>query len=117
MLNLGGNVVLMLRYKPPNCLVMDTAIFQVNNTVVLAIKLVACSPMNSVTVQKTMIAKNSARARKQPFLFSTIPQAVANCLVEHMEMRMIMNTTAIAEKGKAQYSITINATPMSCQEI
>ena len=113
MLNLGGNVVLMLRYKPPNCLVMDTAIFQVNNTVVLAIKLVACSPMNSVMAQKTTIAKNSARARKQPFLFSKIPQTVANCLVEHMKMKMIMNIMAIVKKEKVRYSITINATPIS----
>ena len=107
----------MLRYKPPNCLVMDTAIFQANNTVVLAIQLIACSPVNCVMVQKTMIAKNSARARKQPFLFSIIPQTVAKLLAEQLKMRMIMNTTAIVEKGKAQYSITINATPMSCQEI
>ena len=107
----------MLNYNLPIYPAMDTAIFQVNNTVVLAIKLVACSPMNSVTVQKTMIAKNSARARKQPFLFSTIPQTAAKLLVEDMKMRMIMNTTAFVGKGKAQYSITINATPMSCQEI
>ena len=96
---------------------MDTAIFQVSNTVVLAIQLIASSPVNSVMVQKAMIAKNSARARKQPFLFSIIPQTVAKLLVEQLKMRMLMNTTAIAEKGKAQYSITINATPMSCHEI
>ena len=107
----------MLRYKPPNCLVMDTAIFPANNTVVPAIQLIACSPVKSAMVQKAMIAKNSARARKQPFLFSIIPQTVAKLLAEQLKMRMIMNTTAIVEKGKAQYSITINATPMSCQEI
>ena len=103
----------MLRYKPPNSLVMDAAIFQANNTVVLAIQLIACSPMNSVMVQKAMIAKNSARARKRPFLFSIIPQTVAKLLVEQLKMRMIMNTMAIVENGKVQYSITINATPMS----
>ena len=96
---------------------MDTAIFQANNTVVLAIQLIACSPMNSVMVQKTMIAKNSARARKQPFLFSKIPQTVANCLIEHMKMKMILNIMAIVRKEKVRYSITINATPMNCQEI
>ena len=107
----------MLRYNLPNCLVMDTAIFQVNNTPALAIQVVAYSQMNFVMVQKRMIVKTSALARKQPFLFSTIPQTVAKLLVELLKMRMIMNTTAIVEKGKAQYSITINATPMSCQEI
>ena len=83
----------------------------------LAIQLIACSQMNSVMVQKTMIAKNSARARKQPFLFSKIPQTVANCLIKHMKMKMILNIMAIVEKEKVRYSITINATPISCQEI
>ena len=58
--------------------------------------------MNSAMVQKIMIAKNSARARKQPFLFSTIPQTVA--------MAMAMT---IVKKEKVRYSITINATPIS----
>ena len=107
----------MPRHILPIYLAMDTAIFQAINTVVLAIQLIASSPMNSVMVQKTIIAKNSAQARKQPFLFSTIPQTVVKLLVEHMKMRMIMNTTAIVEKGKVRYSITINATPMSCHEI
>ena len=107
----------MLRYKPPNSLVMDAAIIQATNTLVLAIKLVACSPVNSVMVQKAMIAKTSAPARKQLFLFSTIPQTVAKLLVEDLKMRMIMNTTAIVEKGKEHYFITINVTLISCQEI
>ena len=64
--------VLMPRYILPIYLAMDTAIFQANNTVVLAIQLIACSPMNSVMVQKAMIAKTSALARKQPFPFSII---------------------------------------------
>jgi hypothetical protein len=96
---------------------MDTAIIQAINTLVLAIKVIVCSLVKSAMVLKAMIAKTSALARKQPFLFSIIPQTVAKILAEHLKMRMIMNTTAIVEKGKAQYSITINATPMSCQEI
>ena len=111
------NGVLMLRYKPPNCLVMDTAIFPANNTVVPAIQLIACSPVNSVMVQKAMIAKNSARARIQPFLFSIIPQTAVKCQEDNINMRMNMNYMVIVEEGKAHYSITINATPMSCQEI
>jgi hypothetical protein len=96
---------------------MDTAIIQVNNTLALAIEVIACSPMNSAMVQNEIIVKTFALAQRQPFLFTTITQTVANCLVEHMQMRMIMNTTVIVEKEKAHCSTTINATPMSCQEI
>ena len=107
----------MPKYNLPNCLVMDTAVIQVSNTLVQAIKIFVCSPVKSAMVLKAMIAKTSALARKQPFLFSIIPQTVAKILVEHMKMRMIMNTTAIVEKGKEHYSITINVTLISCQEI
>ena len=107
----------MLNYNLAIYLAMDTAIFQVNNTVVLVIQLVACSPVNSVTVQKAMTAKNFALSQRRPFHFSTIPQTVAKVLVENIDMRMNMNTMVIVEKGKMQYSITINATLRSCQEI
>ena len=113
------NGVLMLRYNLWNSLVMDSAIFQfqTNNTLALAMKVIVCSQMNFVMVQKSMIVKTSALAQKQHSLFTIILQRVANRLAEHKKMRMIMNTMVIVEKGKMQYSITINATPRSCQEI
>ena len=111
------NGVLMLRHNLPNYLAMDTAIFQANNTLVLVIEVVVYSPMNSATVQKATIAKTFALAQRQPFLFSTMPQTIAECLVEHMKMKMIMNTMGIVERGKMRYSTITNATPISCQEI
>ena len=96
---------------------MDTAIIQVTNTAVLAIKVIVCSPVKSAMVQKAMIAKTFALAQRQPFLFSTMPQTIAECLVEHMKMKMIMNTMGIVERGKMRYSTITNATPISCQEI
>ena len=106
----------MLSYNLPNYLAMDTAIFQAINTLVLAIKVIVCSPVNSAMEQKAMIAKNSALAQKQPFPFSIIPQTVVKCQEEDVNMRMNMNYMVIVEEEKTHYSITINATPMSCQK-
>ena len=107
----------MLSYNLPNYLAMDTAIFQEINTFVLAMKVIVSSPVNSAMEQKAMIAKTSALAQKQPFLFSIIPQTVVKCQKGNVDMRMDMNYMVIVEEGKTHYSITINATPMSCQKI
>ena len=107
----------MLSYNLPNYLAMDTAIFQAINTLVLAIKVIVCSPVNSAMEQKAMIAKTSALAQEQLFLFSIIPQTAVKCQEDNINMRMNMNYMVIVEEGKAHYSITINATPMSCQKI
>ena len=107
----------MLNYNLPNYPAMDTAIFQAINTLVLAIKVIVCSPVNSAMEQKAMIAKTSALAQKQHSLFTIILQRVANRQAEHKKTRMIMNTMVIVEKGKALNFITISATPISCQDI
>ena len=107
----------MLSYNLPNYLAMDTAIFQVINTLVLAIKVIVCSPVNSVMEQKTTIAKTSVLAPKQPFLFSIITQIVVKCQEEDVIIRIEMNYMVIVVEGKAHYSITINATQMSGQKI